>query len=122
MTDLDGFHYDRTFEHAMQGISHSIPDGEIIVVSNLAPHLAYLTERDTVIPWGLDSKASLVSAMRESGWNYLVVIDGRSSAVLELRDLFSREGREALGSDFDEIATYNSDLLEFHVFKLRASG
>jgi|GEM_PF-5491804 len=122
MTNPHGFNYDQSFIDVVKKITQHVPEGETIVVSNLAPHITYLSERKAVIPWGADSIEALASDMKKSRWNYLLVIEGRSSSVKDLQYLFSRDGRSELKEAFNEIAVHDSDLLGFHLYKLRSNS
>ena len=110
--------YDKSFIGAMNQLSKSIPQNSVLITSAEATPISYFTDRVAKAPWGASSKESLVDYMERGNYDYLVVLDGKSS-VSELKYLFSSEGLKSLDEDFQLIATYCSDFSKIRLYQLK---
>jgi hypothetical protein len=110
--------YDESFIGAMNQISKSLPENSVLIASAEATPITYLTGHAAKAPWGVSSKEALVDYMERGNYDYLVVLDGKSS-VSELKQLFSSEGLKSLDEDFQLKATYCADFSKIRLYQLK---
>lgn len=108
---------DSTLIATMDKLSKLVPDGSILLSSRYAPIVTYFTGHTTKIPYGVASQEALINYMLKRDYNYLVVFEG-SSSVKELESLFSSKGLKSLDNDFEQIASYTTELSKIHLYKL----
>lgn len=102
----------------MNNLSRLIPGDAVIVVSTNAPFVAYFTGHNVRVPFGANSKDTLINFMQTRGYVFLVVFEGRSD-VTALAKLFSSKGLKTLESAFIQLAVYRTDFSIIHVYQMK---